>query len=277
MGKILEGRVAVVTGAGRGIGRAIAMLMADEGARVVVNDLGGTVDGKGASNAPATEVVRQIKDKGGTAVASLDSVATMAGGQKIIETAADNFGRIDILVNTAGIFRPRPIFEMTEEDWDAVIAVHLKGTFVCTRYASVLMKNQGYGRIINFVSRVGLWGNPERTNYGAAKAGIAGFTMCAALDMGQYGITVNAISPRASTRSTAASTLPNMPTEDPGDVAPMVVYLASQGSGGINGRIFSVVGGEIGLFSRPELVKTVRKRGRWTLEELCDAVPSIMG
>ena len=276
MGEILKNRVAVVTGAGNGIGRAIALLMADEGARVVVNDPGVALDGSGGFGGPANEVVRMIKEKGGIAVASYDSVATMASGQKIIQAATDNFGRIDILVNVAGIFRPNPVYEMTEDDWDAVIAVHLKGTFVCTRYASALMKEQGYGRIINFTSRVGLWGGPQRTNYGAAKGGIASFTMCAALDLGKFGVTVNAISPRASTRSVAASRMPNLPVEDPADIAPVVVYLASEAAARINGRIVYSVGGDVGLFSRPELTKQAHKQGRWTQEELVSIFPKMM-
>src|SRR5216110_1753951 len=174
MAKRLEGRAAVVTGAGRGIGRAIAELLAAEGAAVVVNDLGAEVDGRGASRRVADEVVESIRARRGRAVANADSVADFAAAERIVETAVREFGAIDILVNNAGILRDRMIFNMSEEEWDAVIAVHLKGTFNCTRPASILMRQQRFGRIINFSSGSGLIGNPGQANYGAAKSGIAG-------------------------------------------------------------------------------------------------------
>jgi NAD(P)-dependent dehydrogenase (short-subunit alcohol dehydrogenase family) len=199
----LEGKVAVVTGSGRGIGRGVAMLMAAEGAKVVVNDPGVAVDGTGHDNGPAAEVVAEIKAKGGTAVPNFDTVATLEGGENIIKTALDNFGRIDILVNVAGILRDRMIFNMPKEDWDAVIAVHLKGHFNTIKPASILMRQQRWGRIINFSSTSGLTGNAGQANYGAAKAGIAGLTRVVARDLGRYGVTCNAIAPGAATRMTA--------------------------------------------------------------------------
>jgi NAD(P)-dependent dehydrogenase (short-subunit alcohol dehydrogenase family) len=199
----LEGKVAVVTGSGRGIGRGIAHLMASEGARVVVNDPGVNVDGTGHDDGPAAQVVEEIKQQGGTAVPNFDSVATAEGGENIIKTALDNFGRVDVLVNVAGILRDRMIFNMGEEEWDAVIQVHLKGHFNTIKPASILMRQQRIGRIINFSSTSGLVGNAGQANYGAAKAGIAGFTRVVARDLGRYGVTCNAIAPAAATRMTA--------------------------------------------------------------------------
>jgi NAD(P)-dependent dehydrogenase (short-subunit alcohol dehydrogenase family) len=199
----LEGKVAVVTGAGRGIGRGIALLMGQEGAKVVVNDLGGAPDGTGADQGPAAEVVDEIKKAGGTAVANFDSVATVEGGENIIKAALDNFGRIDILVNNAGILRDRMIFNMAEEEWDAVIAVHLKGQYCTIKPASILMRQQRWGRIVNFSSTSGLIGNAGQANYGAAKAGVAGLTRVVARDLGRYGVTCNGIAPAAATRLTA--------------------------------------------------------------------------
>jgi len=198
----LEGKVAVVTGSGRGIGRAIAHLMAEEGARVVVNDPGVAVDGTGHDNGPAAEVVDEIKKKGGTAVPNFDSVASVTGGENIIKTALDNFGRIDVLVNVAGILRDRMIFNMSEDEWDAVLGVHLKGQYCTIKPASILMRQQRWGRIINFSSTSGLIGNAGQANYGAAKAGVAGLTRVVARDLGRYGVTCNGIAPGAATRMT---------------------------------------------------------------------------
>src|SRR5438132_2603246 len=196
----LDGKAAVVTGAGRGIGRAIAELLAAEGAAVVVNDLGGEVDGRGAQASVADEVVAAIRARGGRAVASHESVADFQAAERIIRTAVREFGAIDVLVNNAGILRDRMLFNMSEEEWDAVIAVHLKGTFNCSRPSAVHMRQQRRGRIISISSTSGVYGNSGQANYGAAKDGIAAFTRVGSRDLGRYGITVNAVCPGALTR-----------------------------------------------------------------------------
>jgi NAD(P)-dependent dehydrogenase (short-subunit alcohol dehydrogenase family) len=290
---MLQDKVAVITGAGRGIGRGVALLMAQEGAKVVVNDPGVGPDGVGTDDGPADQVVSEIKAAGGTAVANHDSVSTSVGGEGIIKTALDSFGRIDILVNNAGILRDRMVFNMTEEDWDAVIAVHLKGHFNCTKPASVLMRQQRYGRIINFSSESGLWGNAGQANYGAAKSGIAGFTRVVARDLGRYGVTCNAIAPRAATRLTAtipqtrpgASGPPPPPDDaaaapfthrDPEHVAPFTCYLATDHAWNVNGQIFHVYGGTVAVLQHPTPSRTIFKPGMWTLDELSAQVPAIL-
>jgi NAD(P)-dependent dehydrogenase (short-subunit alcohol dehydrogenase family) len=286
----------VVTGAGRGIGRGIALLLAEEGAAVVVNDLGGNVDGTGQSSTPAEEVVAAIKAKGGRAVANADSVASFTAAENIINTAVKEFGRIDILVNNAGILRDRMVFNLSEEDWDAVISVHLKGAFNCTRHAAGHMRQQKYGRIISMSSTSGLYGNSGQANYGAAKDGIAGLTRVVSRDLGKYGITVNAIAPAAATRMIA--TVPEKARQirqergvsmaappaalaplrsDPEDVAPFVVYLASDAAADINGQTFMVRGGVISLLNYPAPARTMTKIGRWTPEEIAQLFPSTFG
>lgn len=306
MGERLKGKVAVITGAGRGIGRGIALLMAEEGAKVVVNDLGGAADGTGASKSPADEVVAEIKKKGSTAVANYSSVTTVEGGENIIKTAIDKFGKIDILVNNAGILRDRMIFNMAPEEWDAIMKVHLYGVFNCTKPASVLMRQQRSGRIISMSSTSGLIGNSGQANYGAAKAGIAGFTRVIARDLGRYGITANAIAPGAATRMTLSeevlaarkiraekgvsgaagapqpgATGAQLPPgaaamRDPEDVAPMVVWLATDAARDINGCTFGCSGGTISLHTDPVPVKSIIKDGRWTLDELDRLIPTTL-
>jgi NAD(P)-dependent dehydrogenase (short-subunit alcohol dehydrogenase family) len=297
MGNRLRDKVAVVTGAGRGIGRGIALLLAEEGAAVVVNDLGGNVDGSGQSSTPAEEVVAAIKAKGGHAVANADSVASFSAAENIVNTAVKEFGRIDILVNNAGILRDRMIFNLSEEDWDAVISVHLKGTFNCTRHAAVHMRQQKFGRIISMSSTSGLYGNSGQANYGAAKDGIAGLTRVVSRDLGKYGITVNAIAPAASTRmiatvpqkareirqergvsiaAPAPATLPPLRSE-PEDVAPFAVYLASDAAADINGQTFMVRGGVVSLLNYPAPARTITKLGRWTPEEIASLFPHTFG
>jgi len=278
----LKDKTAVVTGAGRGIGRAIALALAAEGAAVVVNDLGTSPDGAGSSSAPADDVAAEIRQRGGQAIANYDTVATAAGGEKIIAAATDHFGKIDILVNNAGFLRLRMIFNMSPEEWDEVVKVHLYGAFHCTRPAAVLMKEQRRGRIINMTSGAGLTGAPGTSNYGAAKAGIAGFTRCCAMDLGRYGITVNAIAPYAVTRlekqtheALVQAGIVNFPAggAPPEDIATFTAYLATDEAAGINGCTFGVMGGRIDLHTDPVPVKSIYRSGRWTVEELIDFMP----
>ncbi len=253
MARLCEGKVAIVTGAGRGIGREHALSLASQGAKVVVNDLGGNVDGSGGDLSPADQVVAEIRGMGGEAVSNGDSVSDWAGAERLINTAIEAFGDLDIVVNNAGILRDRMLFSMSEAEWDAVINVHLKGTFAPTRFACVYWREQSKagkpvsGRIINTTSVSGIYGNPGQTNYGAAKAGIASFTNIAALEMSRYGVTVNAVAPVALTRMTEG--LGPAPESDeerekrsPRWIAPIVTWLASDEAAGVTGRIFEASG-----------------------------------
>jgi len=292
----LDGKAAVVTGAGRGIGRAIAELLAAEGAAVVVNDLGAEVDGRGSQASVADEVVAAIGAKGGRAVASYENVADFQAAERIVGTAVREFGAIDVLVNNAGILRDRMLFNMTEEEWDAVIAVHLKGTFNCTRHAAVHMRQQRRGRIISISSTSGVYGNSGQANYGAAKDGIAGLTRVASRDLGRYGITVNAVCPGALTRM--SQTVPpsvrraraergletgfeerGFPLRNfgPENVAPWVVYLATDAARNVNGQTFLVMAGLVALLNYPAPVRTIQKAGRWTPEEIATIFPHTLG
>jgi NAD(P)-dependent dehydrogenase (short-subunit alcohol dehydrogenase family) len=290
MGSGLEGRVAVITGSGHGIGRAVAMYMAQMGVKVVVNDVGTGTDGSGVPCQTADRVVEEIETAGGIAVANHDTVATMEGGERIIQTAMDSFGQLDILVNNAGNFRWQMIYNMAEDVWDDVMAVHLKGHFTCTRHACAIMKKQKRGRIINTASESGL-GAVGQANYSAVKEGIIGFTRAVARDMGSYGVTCNAIRPRAATvqdwgeiqayvekAEAMGVTYPGEPLIEsrhraPEDVAPFVAYLASDRAAQINGCDFVVYGGRISLMSQPMEIRTVFKEGRWTLDEINSIVP----
>jgi NAD(P)-dependent dehydrogenase (short-subunit alcohol dehydrogenase family) len=275
MGDMLKGRVAVVTGAGNGLGRAEAMGLAAQGARVIVNDLGTSPDGKGVSTSPADKVVEEIQGAGGSAIACYESVAEEKGANKIIQTAIDTFGRIDILINNAGIVRVQAVYDIPTSDWDAVIKTHLYGTFFCTRYASGMMKQQGYGRIINTSSHVGL-GFPGQATYSAAKEGIIGFTRTVARDMGKYGVTCNAIRPIAAWRGAVRKNA-WVESNRPEDIAALVVYLASESADHINGCIFEVWRGHIGLFVDPPPVSQILwKEGQWTPEELMKTMPETL-
>ncbi len=302
MGNLLEGKVIAMTGAGRGIGRECALLAASEGARVVVNDPGVNPDGSGTDNGPAAQVVEEIKKAGGEAVANFADVSTMDGGESVIRSALDTYGKLDGLINLAAILRDRMVFNLNEDEWDDVIRVDLKGHFTTIKPASVLMRQQRYGRIVNYSSVSGLQGNSGQANYGAAKAGVAGLTRVAARDLGRYGVTVNCIAPGASTRLTA--TVPQASRElraargiagaggaapapatntaaqeaaamrGPDMVAPMTVYLLLDEAWNINGRIFQVAGGHVGLLQDmyPPF-KNIYKQGKWTLDELRMLVP----
>ena len=254
MAKLCEGRVAIVTGAGRGIGREHALMLAKHGARVVVNDLGGARDGTGASVGPAEEVVAEIRAAGGEAVANGDDVAEFAGAGRMIRQAVDAFGRLDVLVNNAGILRDRMLVNMAEAEWDAVIAVHLKGTFGPAHFAAAYWRDRAKAgerpnaRIINTTSVSGIYGNPGQTNYGAAKAGIAAFTIIAARELARYGVTVNAVAPGALTRMTedlggfGQASEEDKAAMHPRWVAPIDTWLASAESSGVTGRVFEASG-----------------------------------
>ncbi|MFJ8066862.1 SDR family NAD(P)-dependent oxidoreductase [Psychrobacillus sp. NPDC096426] len=273
----LEDKVAIVTGAGRGIGREIAILLAKEGAKVIVNDLGGESDGTGKTVEVADQTVDAIKEFGGEAIANYDSITEYENVENMVQTAFNQFGTLDIVVNNAGIVRDRMIFKMSEEEWDAVIAVHLKGCFNLTRIAAPYFKEQKSGRFINFTSTSGLIGNVGQANYSAAKLGIVGLTKSTAIDMARYNVTANAIAPFAWSRLVGTK-----PTDTPEEmakveklkklspqlIAPMVAYLATEDAADVNGQLFGVRGKEIILFSQPKPVRTAYNAEGWTVESL---------
>lgn len=279
---ICEGRVAVVTGAGRGIGREHALELARQGARVVVNDLGGAPDGSGADTSPAQTVADEITALGGTAVANTDDVSDWDGARHVVEQAIEEYGQLDVLVNNAGILRDRTIASMTEKEWDAVIRVHLRGTAAPTRFAAehwrARAKQTGQptgARLINTSSSSGLFGNFGQSNYGAAKAGIASFTLIAAKELAPYGVTANAVAPAARTRLTE-SLMPDGFDMRPEHIAPLVAWLASASSDTVTGRVFVVGGGQIGVAEAWRLGPEVTKDGIWTVDELAAAVPDLL-
>jgi len=282
---MLKGKVAIVTGAARGVGREIALLMSKQGARVVVNDYGGSEVGTGADRKPADEVVDEIRRGGGEAVPNYESVATMAGGQSIIKTAIDAFNRVDIVVNNAGILRDRMIFNMSEEEWDAVINTHLKGTFAVTRAAAPIMREQKWGRVINMTSTSGLIGNVGQANYAAAKLGIFGLTKVTALDMARYNVTANCISPFAWTRmigtiptetETQKARVEKIKKLSPAHIAPVAAFLASDAAKDVTGQVFGVRGKEIMLFSHERPIMRVHLDEGWTAERLAEMFPGTL-
>jgi NAD(P)-dependent dehydrogenase (short-subunit alcohol dehydrogenase family) len=278
---ILDGRVAVVTGSGRGIGREFALCMAREGANIVVNDVGVSLDGQGTEDDPAAQTCKDIEALGVKAIPSYESVTDFEGAGRMIQSAVDAFGKIDILVNNAGIVRDRTLVKMSEEDFDAVVAVHMKGTFNTARHAAPLMKEAGYGRIINVTSQAGLRGNFGQTNYGAAKAAIMGMTFVWAIELGKYGITVNAMSPAGATRMTASlfertgSEPP--PESNPALNAPIVAFLASEGAAHVNGQILGRTDFAYTIYQTPKQVGFMWKDGGWDVDGVADNFDSILG
>jgi NAD(P)-dependent dehydrogenase (short-subunit alcohol dehydrogenase family) len=278
MGNKLEGRVAIVTGAGRGIGASVARLFAAEGAQVVVADLGVDVDGSGQDTSPAAQVVEDIKKNGGEAVVNSSDVASFSDAEGLVQQAIDTYGKLDVLVNVAGILRDRMVFNMTEEDWDAVVRVHMKGTFNTVRFASAYWRSQrnadAHNRIINFTSGSGLHGAPGQPNYAAAKLGIVGFTYSCANALGRYGVTANAIGPAAATRMT--SSIPDerrsaaLEEENkemsPDNVAPAVAYLATEQSDWCTGQVIQARGYTIGLYNIPAIIREIESPGPWDLD-----------
>ena len=288
---VLDGKVAIVTGAGRGIGRGEALLLAAEGARVVVNDLGVGGDGSGNDGTPAQQVVNEIAAAGGEAVANYDDVTDWEGARRLVGQAVDTWGGLDILVNNAGILRDKMCFNMDEDDFDAVIRVHLKGHFAPTKWAAVHWRERSKageetsGRIINTSSEAGLWGNVGQANYSAAKGGIYSMTLSLARELKRYNVTVNAIAPRARTRMTEnlgghfSEGAPEGGFDDlhPDNVAPVVGWLASDAASDVNGQVFMVTGGRVHLMTPFEPVGEVRRDRRWTVAELIDAKSELFG
>ena len=299
MANRLEGQVAIVTGGGRGIGRTVCLELAKEGAAVVVDDLGGTVDGTGADRQVADLVAEEITRAGGKSVACGESVTTFAGGKAIVDTAISNFGRVDIVCHVAGILRDRMVFNMTEEEWDGVLAVHLTGAFNVSRNAIPHMINQRHGRIILFSSGSGL-GNSGQVNYSAAKEGMVGFVRALARELGPYGITANAVYPGGSTRMTA--TVPDQARElreqrgitgggamagraemataeamqDPANNAANVVFLCTDEAAGVSGHVIGTSGWTMSLYGPRRVHRAISKRSRWTLDELDQLLPNVI-
>ena len=279
---VIDGKVAIITGAGRGIGASIARLFAAEGAALVVNDLGGSPDGRGSDEGPAKQIADEIAASGGRAVADAGDIADVETGERLVETAVSQFGGLDIVVNVAGILRDRMIFNLSEEDWDAVIRVHLKGHYSTVRPAAAYWRKlrdpEGHRRIINFTSISGLDGSPGQPNYAAAKMGVVGLTYSLAQSLARYGVTANAIAPGAMTRLTA--TVPDdkkvggddafgpASEQSPDNVAPLALYLAGERSGWLTGRVLSAQGYEVGLYHNPEVIRQLNSTGPWSYDQL---------
>ncbi|MCC5478667.1 SDR family NAD(P)-dependent oxidoreductase [Streptomyces sp. NPDC059680] len=278
MGNFLAGKVVAVTGAGRGIGRAVARAAAAEGAKVVVNDYGVAVDGASPTSEVAEAVVKEIEAAGGEAVAVADDISTMAGGQRVVDVALASYGRLDGVVCVAGILRERMLFNMTEEEWDPVVATHLKGTFTVFRAASAVMRKQRSGTLIGFTSG-NHQGSVSQANYSAAKGGIISLVRSAALGLHKYGVTANAVAPVARTRMSA-----NVPMElaeigEPEDVAALVVYLLSDGAAalGITGQVYTVAGPKLAVWAQPRELRSAFAAGGWTPEKIAELLPGSVG
>jgi NAD(P)-dependent dehydrogenase (short-subunit alcohol dehydrogenase family) len=286
---LLDGKVAIVTGAGRGLGRTHALLLASEGARVVVNDLGGEWDGAGSDNRPAAQVVEEIKAAGGDAVANYDSCSNWKAAESLIQQAVDEFGGLDILVNNAGILRDKMSYNMSEDDWDSVIDVHLKGHFATTHHAANYWRARSkageevYGRIINTSSESGLFGNAGQANYAAAKAGIVALTVVCAREYAKMGVTANAIAPRARTRMTEMTFAGFGTTEEgafdafaPENVSPVIGWLASPAAANVTGQVFVVWGSEVQVARGFTLGGSIDAGGKaWTVDGLVEAAPTL--
>jgi NAD(P)-dependent dehydrogenase (short-subunit alcohol dehydrogenase family) len=283
--RMLDGKVVVVTGAGGGIGRDIALMAGANGARVVVNDIGAGLDGSGQDDGPAARVVSEIKAAGGEAVASLDSVADAEGAQRIVQTALDAFGRLDGVANNAGILRDTFFHKMTEEEWDRVVQVHLYGSFHVSRAAAPVFKQQQSGSLVHMTSTSGLIGNLAQANYSAAKLGIVGLSKSIALDMQRFGVRSNCIAPFAWSRMISSIKVDSPEQEarvarlqqmTPAKIAPLAVYLLSERAASVSGQIFCVRNNEILLFSQPRPVRSVQREGGWTPEQIAEhAMPAL--
>jgi NAD(P)-dependent dehydrogenase (short-subunit alcohol dehydrogenase family) len=276
VGNFLAGKVIAVTGAGRGIGRAVALAAAAEGARVVVNDYGVSVDGGSPSSEVADGVVKEIEAAGGEAVAVADDVSTMAGGQRVVDVAVSSYGRLDGVVCVAGILRERMLFNMTEEEWDPVVATHLKGTFTVFRAASAVMRQQRGGALIGFTSG-NHQGSVSQANYSAAKGGIISLVRSAALGLNKYGVTANAVAPVARTRMSA-----NVPMElaeigEPEDVAALVVYLLSERAREVTGQVYTIAGPKLAVWAQPRELRAAFASGGWTPEKIAEFLPGSVG
>jgi hypothetical protein len=291
MGDRLKGRVAIVTGAGRGIGRGEALALASEGAFVIVNDMGAAVDGSGSEATPAEEVVQEVKKMGSQAVANYDNVVETETGEKLIKLALDTWGRLDIVINNAGILRDRMLFNMAVEEWDSVIAVHLRGHFNITKPACGYFRQERKGGVIINTSSTSGLGNVGQTNYAAAKEGIVGFTRTLAREMGRYGVRCNAIRPMAATRMTLS---PDMraraerageaglkmleqmeKSQPPEQIGPFVAWLCSDEAANVNGRNFLVRQGYIGLYSEPEIVAAIESEQPWTVDSVSASISKV--
>jgi NAD(P)-dependent dehydrogenase (short-subunit alcohol dehydrogenase family) len=274
---LLDGKVVVVTGGANGIGRGISLGLAAAGARVVVNDIGVSVDGRNPSSEPAESVVRDIQKAGGQAIVSIENIATMAGGEAVVNAAIERLGDLHAVICCAGILRERMIFNMSEEEWDAVIAVHLKGHFSIWRPATRYMREKRRGCLIGFTSTAGLEGGAGQPNYSAAKEGIVGLMRSTALAMARYGVRANCISPTALTRMTERLPDPNQASAPPEAIAPVAAYLVSDRAAHITGQVVHVMGNRVSVWCQPTPIRTATSRDGWTPEALADVWDSALG